>query len=255
MLLTIDAGNTNILFAVFDNGKIINKWRTSTTSQKTAEEFAVWLIAIMEMKGLKPADITGGIISSVVPNLDHSLKKLCTDFFDITPVMVSDLKDIIDTTVNRDEAGADRIVNSFAALKKYGKNLIIIDFGTATTFDVVNDKGQYIGGAIAPGINLSLDALHEFAAKLPRIAVSKPAQVVGNTTVSAMQSGIFWGYIGLIEGLITRIKEEQGKDMTVIATGGLAPMFFDECDDIEYLETDLTIYGLLEIFEKVANEL
>lgn len=254
MLLTIDAGNTNILFAVFDNGKIISKWRTSTTSQKTAEEFAVWLIAIMEMKGLKPADVTAGIISSVVPDLDCSLKKLCTDFFDITPLMVSELKDIIDTTVNRDEAGADRLVNSFAALNKYGKNLIIIDFGTATTFDVVNDKGQYIGGAIAPGINLSLEALHEFAAKLPRIAVSRPEKIVGNTTVSAMQSGIFWGYVGLIEGLVSRIKKEQQTDMTVIATGGLAPLFFDECDEIEHLETDLTIYGLLKIFENLHQD-
>jgi len=250
MLLTIDVGNTNILFAVFDNGKVISKWRTSTSSQKTAEEFAVWLVAIMQMKGIKQADITDAIISSVVPNLDFALTKLCTDFFDVKPIMVSDLKDIIDTTINKEEAGADRIVNSVAALNKYGANLIIIDFGTATTFDVINEKGQYIGGAIAPGINLSIEALHNFAAKLPKVAVTKPEKVIGNSTVSAMQSGIFWGYIGLIEGLISRIKEELGGDMKVIATGGLAPLFCDECDYIDFLDTDLTIYGLLYIFQK-----
>lgn len=251
MLLAIDAGNTNIVFAVFDRKKLMVKWRFSTDPKRTADEYALNVLGLMEMNGIKRSDIKNVIISTVVPRSLFALKSFSREYFSCNPAVIGEdgFKVGIGIKIDKPgEVGADRIVNAYAANKRFKKPCIILDFGTATTFDVVNDKGDYIGGVIAPGINLSLDALKNAAAKLPDIAVKKPEKVVGKSTIPAMQSGIYWGYVGLIEGICKRIKKEYGKDMLVIATGGLATLFFKETDLIDHLEPDLTIEGLNEIF-------
>lgn len=254
MLLAIDTGNTNTVFSVFDkDGKLRGEWRSSSDSNRTADEFAVWLSQLMSFEGLEPKDIKQAIISTVVPAMLFSLKTLCRKYFNCDPLVVGD-KDVdlgINIFVDRpEEVGADRLVNAIAAHQEYDGALIIIDFGTATTFDVVDADGNYCGGAIAPGINLSLEALHMAAAKLPRVAIGKPEKAIGKGTVSAMQSGIFWGYIGMIEGLTQRIKNEFHQPMTVIATGGLAVLFAEATDVIEHCDSDLTLRGLLEIYKR-----
>jgi len=247
MLLTIDSGNTNVVFAIYEDGKLRATWRAANDARKTADEFGVWLTQLMTLEGINPKDIDGAIIASVVPAIVHSLKRLCLRFFNVDALVVGEggfdlgMDVLLD---NPEELGADRIVNAVAAYKTYGGALIIIDFGTATTFDVVTKEGHYAGGGIAPGINLSLEALHMAAAKLPRVAIEPPAKVIAKNTVSAIKSGVFWGYVGMIEGMVTRIQEEYGQKMTVIATGGLAPLFNEHTDSIEYLDPDLTLRGL-----------
>lgn len=254
MLLAIDSGNTNIVFAVFgDDGKVLGEWRTSTTSTSTADEFGVWLLRVMEMQDLKPANVDAAIIATVVPANLSALTHMCERYFNATPLVVGEagvelgIKVLID---NLTEVGADRLVNAVAAGEAHGGSLICVDFGTATTFDVIDADGNYVGGAIAPGINLSLEALHAFAAKLPRVAVERPARVIGTSTVSAMQSGIYWGYVSMIEGMVARITEEYGAPMKVIATGGLSAMFSQATNVIEITEPDLTLRGLYIIFKK-----
>ncbi|WP_142847032.1 type III pantothenate kinase [Telmatospirillum sp. J64-1] len=253
MLLVIDSGNTNIVFAVYDGDELRGEWRSSTDGNRTADEFGVWLSHLMELQGLKRDEVTSAIIASVVPAVVFSLKTLCRRYFNCEPLVVGDeglqlgLRILLDRP---EEVGADRLVNAVAAHKFYKGPLIVIDFGTATTFDVVDSDGNYCGGAIAPGINLSLEALHSAAAKLPRVAIGRPKQVIGKATVPAMQSGIFWGYLGLIEGLVARIKAEFGGPMTVVATGGLAPLFVDATDAIDHLDHDLTLRGLVEIHRR-----
>jgi type III pantothenate kinase len=247
MILTIDSGNTNVVFAVYENGELRASWRAANDARKTADEFGVWLTQLMALDGIQPTQIKGAIIASVVPAIVHSLKRLCLRFFKVDALVVGDpgfdpgIEILLDTP---EELGADRIVNAVAGFKTYARALIIIDFGTATTFDVVTKEGGYAGGAIAPGINLSLEALHMAAAKLPRVAIEPSDQVIATNTVTAIKSGVFWGYIGLIEGLVKRIREEYGYEMTVVATGGLAPLFKDHTDTIEYLDPDLTLRGL-----------
>jgi type III pantothenate kinase len=253
MLLVIDTGNTNTVFAVFDGDVLKGKWRLSANRNRTADEYAVALMQFLQLDSLKKQDVSDVIIASVVPQNIFALNMLCRNYFKCEPLIVgeSDVKLGIEVKIDRpSEVGADRLVNSVAAFNKYGGNVIIIDFGTATTFDVIGNKGEYLGGVIAPGINLSIDALHRAAAKLPEVEIAIPQKVIGTSTVSAMQSGIYWGYVGLIEGIVSRIKQEYGKNMQVIATGGLAPLFFDAVSAIEHLEADLTIYGLKQIFEK-----
>lgn len=251
MLLAIDSGNTNIVFAVFgDDGEIMGEWRSSTDPNRTADEFGVWLTQLMQLDGVDRADIDAAIIATVVPGTLFNLKTLCRKYFDCEPLVIGDddvelgVRILID---HPNEVGADRLVNTVAAYESYGGPLIVVDFGTATTFDVIDDDGNYFGGIIAPGINLSLEALHQAAAKLPRVAIKRPEKVIGTGTVSAMQSGVFWGYVSMIEGIVGRIEEEYGARMNVIATGGLAPLFVDSTDCINGADPDLTLRGLLSV--------
>lgn len=252
MLLAIDAGNTNVVLAVYDGDTRRGQWRVATDRQRTADDYAVWLLSLMELNGLSRGDISDAIIGTVVPQALFDLRLLCATYFNCEPMVVSlDLD--LGMKVDMDEpgtAGADRICNAVAVHKHHGGPAIVIDFGTGTTFDIVDEKGNYRGGVIAPGINLSLEALHNVSAQLPRIAVVRPARVIGGGTVSAMQSGIYWGYVSLIEGLVRRIRDEFGEPMKVIATGGLAPMFADATDVIDTVDPDLTMRGLHEIHDR-----
>lgn len=250
MLLAIDSGNTNIVFAVYDGETRKGEWRSATNPNRTADEYAVWLTQLMALDGLTRSDVDAAILANVVPAADFSLKSLCRRYFACEPLIVGapDVDLGIDALVdNPEEVGADRLVNAVGAHNRYPGALIVIDFGTATTFDVIDDAGNYCGGAIAPGINLSLDALDAAAAKLPRVAIHRPSRVIGKGTVTAMQSGIYWGYVALIEGLVARIRAEFGATMTVIATGGLAPLFAEATDVIQALDDDLTLRGLVAI--------
>lgn len=253
MLLAIDAGNTNIVFAIYEGDVQRGSWRCATDPRRTADEYAVWLSQLMALRGLIPKDVTEAILGSVVPGATFNLIRLCRDHFGTAPLVVGDPSVELGIVVNLDrpeEVGADRLVNAVAAAVGYEPPLIIIDFGTATTFDVVDSRGSYCGGAIAPGINLSLEALHMAAAKLPRVDIVQPDRVIGKGTVSAMQSGIFWGYIGLIEGLVLRIRAEYGAQMTVIGTGGLAVLFAKATNVIEHVDRDLTLRGLRLIHQR-----
>jgi type III pantothenate kinase len=251
MLLAIDAGNTNTVFAIYDGEEQRGLWRAATDTHRTADEYAVWLIQLMSLRGIRPSDVEAAIISTVVPAALFNLTNLCTNYFDATALVVGepDVQLGIEVLVpNPREVGADRLVNAVAARSAHGFPLVIIDFGTATTFDVVGATGAYEGGIIAPGVNLSMEALHMAAAKLPLVAVRRPQKVIGTDTVGAMQSGIFWGYVGLIEGLVARIKSESDMPKAkVIATGGLSTHFFNATDVIELTDKDLTLRGLLEI--------
>jgi len=252
MLLAIDSGNTNVLFAVYDGDERRGEWRSSTGGTRTADEYAVWLMQLMAGEGVKPADIDGAIIANVVPAATFDLVSLCRRYFDVEPLQIGDPAVDLGIEVrvpNPEEVGADRLVNAVGAAGRYELPLIIIDFGTATTFDVVGESGAYEGGVIAPGVNLSIEALHMAAAKLPRVDVRRPPHVIGTATVPAMQSGIYWGYVAMIEGLVRRIEAEYGTPMTVVATGGLAPLFNRATEAIDHLDGDLTIRGLLTIYQ------
>ncbi len=252
MLLAIEQGNTNTLFAVHDGTDWIAQWRTATEAARTADEYAVWLSQLLEMRGLSIGTLSGCIVSSVVPQSIFNLRNLARRYLNIEPLVVGE-NAVLGATARIDkpsEAGADRLVNAVGAHLTYPGDLIVIDSGTATTFDVVAADGAFEGGIIAPGVNLSLQALHEAAAMLPRIAIQKPARVIGKDTVSNMQSGVFWGYIALIEGLVARIKAEWGKPMTVIGTGGVVSLFEGATDSIDHFDPDLTLRGLLEIHRR-----
>ncbi|SCA55003.1 Type III pantothenate kinase [Candidatus Terasakiella magnetica] len=257
MLLAIDSGNTNTVFSVFDDdGKVRGEWRSSTNANRTADEFAVWLSQLMSFEGINAKDIDAAIIATVVPAMLFNLQSLCRKYYKIEPIVVGDPNVDLGIEIYLDrpeEVGADRLVNAIAAHDVYDGPLIVIDFGTATTFDVVDIDGNYCGGAIAPGINLSLEALHMHAAKLPRVAIGRPEKAIGKGTTTAMQSGIFWGYIGMIEGLTQRMKDEFGSEMTVIATGGLSALFAKSTSVIQYSDPDLTLRGLLTIYKRNQN--
>lgn len=253
MLLTIDCGNTNTVFAVFDGDLECGMWRASTNAHRTADEYAVWLTQLMGLKNIATSDITAAIIANVVPSARFELLALSRNYFKTEPLVVGDgeVKLDLEILIKRPEqVGADRLVNAVGAHLHHKGALIIIDFGTATTFDIVSAEGNYCGGVIAPGINLSVEALCMAAAQLPRIAVSRPEKVIGDATLSAMQSGIFWGYVSMVEGMVKRIGEEYGEPMTVVATGGLAPMLADVTDVIDDVQGDLTVRGLVEIYRR-----
>jgi type III pantothenate kinase len=252
MLLAIEQGNTNTLFAVHDGAEWIAQWRTATEASRTADEYAVWLTQLLAMRGLALKDLDGCIISSVVPQSIFNLRNLSRRYLEVEPLVIGENVDLGMPVriLKPKEAGADRLVNALGAHLKYPGDLIVIDSGTATTFDVIAADGAFEGGVIAPGINLSLQALHEAAAMLPRIAIQRPEKVIGKDTVSNMQSGVFWGYIALIEGLVARIKAEWGKPMTVIGTGGVASLFEGATPAIDVFDSDLTIRGLLEIHRR-----
>lgn len=252
MLLAIEQGNTNTLFAIHDGRTWVAQWRTATETTRTADEYAVWLHQLLSMNGYDFKAIEDCIISSVVPQSLFNLRKLAQRYFKKPPYIVGENTQLgIDVRIDKPrEAGADRLVNAVGGFVQYGGPLIIIDSGTATTFDVVAADGAWEGGAIAPGINLSMQALHQAAAKLPRIAIERPAKVIGRDTVSAMQSGIFWGYVGLIEYLVAAMQAEYGQKMRVVATGGVASLFEGATDKIDHFDHDLTLTGLLEIYQR-----
>jgi type III pantothenate kinase len=253
MLLTIDAGNTNTVFALYEGNTLAGHWRLSTDVQRTADEYAVLLKHCFSFKNINLEDISGAIISTVVPKMLHPLSSFCQNYCNTPPKVVSTKTLDIGIHIHTDhpeEVGADRLVNAIAAYKEFGGNGIIIDFGTATTFDIINNQGDYDGGIICPGINLSIQALHAAAAKLPDVAIANPKVIIGKNTVEAMQSGIYWGYISMIEGLVSRIQKEVGSEMNVIATGGLAPLFFKATNSITHHSPNLTINGLKLIFDR-----
>jgi type III pantothenate kinase len=256
MLLAVDAGNTNLVFALVDDTRTIRaRWRIATDARRTADQYAVWLHQLLELEGFGRSDVSAVIIGTVVPRALHNLEVLAEKYFHVTPMIAGSASAPYDISLDVDEpksVGADRALNSIAAHNIQAGDLIVIDFGTATTFDVVDGNGAYKGGIIAPGINLSLDALVAAAAKLPRIAIEAPADtsVIGRTTESQMLIGIYWGYIAMIEGLVARLKAEIGRPVTVLATGGLATLFDQHTDAFDRIEPDLTIQGLALLAQK-----
>ena len=255
MLLAVDAGNTNVVFALMEGREVRARWRIATDPRRTADEYAVWLSQLLALEGYDRAAVTGVIIGSVVPRAMHNLKMLATKYFKTDAVIAGEGKAVWGIALDVDEPnslGADRALNAIAAHAAHSGDLIVVDFGTATTFDVVDYTGAYKGGIIAPGINLSLDALVTAAAKLPRIAIEAPRPdmgVIGRNTVDQMHIGIYWGYVAMIEGLIARMKAEVGRPVTVIATGGLAVLFEQHTGVFDVLVSDLTLQGLAMLWE------
>jgi len=246
VLLVIDAGNTNVVAAVYDGANWRGIWRIATEPDRTSDEYAVWLLALLAHVQLKPTDIDAAAIGTVVPSALYHLRRLCRDWLATEPLVARATLDwgFAIRVDNPEEVGADRLLNALAAHQLYGGPLVVIDFGTATTFDIVGADGAYHGGVIAPGINLSIEALHHAAARLPRIGIGRPQSVIGRATVPAMQSGIYWGYVGLLEGLVARIRNEFGSPLKVLATGGLAPLFAEGTTLIERIDLELTLHGL-----------
>jgi len=256
MLLAIDAGNTNVVFAVLDGRQIRARWRIATDPRRTADEYAVWLHQLLALEGIERSAIDAVILATVVPRALHNLEVLASKYFGVEALVAGrppvDFGIAIDLP-EPESVGADRLVNAIAAHAAHEGDLIVIDFGTATTFDVVDYGGSYKGGIIAPGINLSLDALVAAAAKLPRIAIEAPAgdmAVIGRTTEEAMHSGIYWGYVAMMEGLVARIAKEIGRKTKVIATGGLATLFAKHTPIFDAIEPDLTVTGLGLLYER-----
>jgi type III pantothenate kinase len=259
MLLAIDAGNTNVVFALLEGRTIRGRWRIATDPRRTGDEYAVWLMQLIALRGIDPKAVEQIIISTVVPRALHNLEILARHYFEIEPLVAGQGKAdyAIDIDVDQPRSlGADRAVNAIAAHDKHAGDLIVVDFGTATTFDVVDFNGAYKGGIIAPGVNLSLDALVGNTAKLPRIAIQVPksTSVVGRNTEDQMLIGVFWGYVALMEGLIARMRAEIGRPAKVIATGGLAVLFHEATTIFDAVDADLTIDGLAILAERAASK-
>ena len=255
MLLAVDAGNTNVVFALVKEGEIVARWRIATDPRRTGDEYAVWLHNLMALQGFAPDDVEAVIISTVVPRALHNLQVLASKYFDVEPLIAGEPPVEWGIALDIDEPtslGADRAINVIAAHALHPEDLIIIDFGTATTFDVADYKGAYKGGVIAPGINLSLDALVGAAAKLPRIAIEAPRDnsVIGTNTEDQMHIGVYWGYIAMIEGLVQRTRAEIGRPAKVVSTGGLASLFDEHTDIFDVIEPDLTIQGLAMLYQR-----
>lgn len=252
MLLVIDAGNTNVVVAVHDGRGWRGNWRIATEAQRTSDEYAVWLLSLLDLVGLKRADVNAAVIGTVVPAALYHLRRLVRDWFQVEPLVARSVLDwgFPISVDNPEEVGADRLLNALAAHRRYQGPLVVIDFGTATTFDVVAKDGAYLGGVIAPGINLSIEALHQAAARLPRIGIGRPQMVIGRNTVAAMQSGVYWGYVAMIEGMVARIQAEFGTRLKVIATGGLAPLLAEGTTVIERIDPDITLEGLRLLAER-----
>jgi type III pantothenate kinase len=258
MLLAIDAGNTNLVFALVEDGVIRARWRIATDPRRTADQYAVWLHQLLELEGFTRADVDAVIIGTVVPRALHNLEVLASKYFNVEPLVAG--QGAAEWGIELDVAepgsvGADRALNAIAAHAVHEGDLIVIDFGTATTFDVIDYSGAYKGGIIAPGINLSLDALVTAAAKLPRIAIAAPdsTTVIGRTTESQMHIGIYWGYVAMMEGLVERMKAEIGRPVKVIATGGLAILFDQHTQLFDAIEPDLTIQGLSLLYKRTLS--
>ncbi len=249
MLLCIDCGNTNTVFSIWDGEKFLATWRTSTEWQRTADQYFVWLNTLMTARGLD-VKIDSVIISSTVPRVVFNLRVLCDRYFGCRPLVVGKPDCLLPVNPRVDEGtqvGPDRLVNTAGAFDRHGGDLILVDFGTATTFDVVAVDGAYVGGVIAPGVNLSLEALHHAAAALPDVDITRPQQVIGTNTVACMQSGVYWGYIGLVRVICEQIKAEYNRPMQIIGTGGLAPLFAQGEALFDCIEDDLTMHGLTVI--------
>lgn len=257
MLLVIDVGNTNTVFALHNDTEWVSSWRSATDPSRTADDYAVWLGTLMRMEGLELSHIRGCIISSVVPQAKFNFRNLSRRYFDAEPVFVGDPETKLGVPIRirrPEQVGADRLVAAIGAHQLYKGAKLVIDSGTATTIDVVGPDGGFEGGIISPGINLSMRAVHDAAAQLPRIAIQKPAAVIGQDTVSAMQSGVFWGYTELIDGLVHRVKKEYGAPMTVIATGGVASLFEGASETIDHYDQTLMEVGLLEVYRRNIKE-
>ena len=257
MLLAVDVGNTNVVFAVFQGRDIRARWRIATDPRRTGDEYAVWLMQLMIIEGIERSGITAVIVSSVVPKARHNLAVLAEKYFAVSPLFAGEGAAKWGIAIDVDEPatlGADRAVNAIAAHEKHGGDLIVVDFGTATTFDVVDFHGAYKGGIIAPGINLSLDALVSNTAKLPRIAIEKPrsSSVIGRNTEDQMLIGVFWGYVAMMEGLIARMRAEIGRPAKVVATGGLALLFDQHSEIFDHVDPDLTLQGLAILAERAG---
>ena len=252
MLLVIDVGNTNTVLGVFEGDELMRHWRLQTHHGRTSDEHGIFLRQLFELSGLDAGEVTNAIISCVVPPMEGLLTKMIRDYFACVPLIVG--QDIsVDIPVLYDkpsEVGADRLVNAIAAWQQFHSALIVVDFGTATTFDAISDQGEYLGGAICPGISISSEALFRAASKLPRVEFSKPPNVIGRTTVHSIQAGLLYGYVGQIREVVTRMKEELVGPVHVVATGGLASFFADETDIIDTVDQLLTLEGLRLIFDQ-----
>ena len=249
MLLAIDCGNTNTVFSIWDGVRFLATWRIATDHKRTADEYFVWLSSLLALTKTD-ATITEAIISSTVPRVVFNLRVLCDRYFGCRPLVVGKPECRLPVAPRVDQGttvGPDRLVNTVAGHHRHGGDLIVVDFGTATTFDVVDQDGAYIGGVIAPGVNLSLEALHMAAAALPHVDVARPARAIGTNTVACMQSGVYWGYIGLVEGIVREVRRERDRQMKVIATGGLASLFAQGTELFHSIEDDLTMHGLVLI--------
>lgn len=251
MILVFDVGNTNMVVGVFDQDKLLNHWRIRTDTQRTADEYGIIIHGLFLYHSLQKEDIKAAIISSVVPSLNMELEWMCQSYFGCKPILVGPgtKTGLAIKYDNPREVGADRVVNAVAAFHKYAGPLIIVDFGTATTFCVISRAGEYLGGAIAPGIRISTDALVTRASKLPRVELSMPKSMIGKNTVMSMQVGIMYGFVGQVEGIINRMKKEIAGDVKVIATGGLAALIASETDSIDVVDELLTLEGLRLLYE------
>ncbi|MCK1995430.1 type III pantothenate kinase [Peribacillus muralis] len=252
MIFVLDVGNTNIVLGVYDEDILKYHWRIETSRHKTEDEYGMVIKSLLQHEGLTFDQFDGIIISSVVPPIMFALERMCKKYFGVKPLIVGPgIKTGLNIKYeNPREVGADRIVNAVAGIQEYGSPLIIVDFGTATTYCYINEDKQYMGGAIAPGINISTEALYSKAAKLPRIEISRPDGIIGKNTVSAMQAGILYGYVGQVEGIVNRIKEQSNLEPTVIATGGLATLIANESTVIDVVEPFLTLKGLQMIYKR-----
>ncbi len=250
MLLVIDVGNTNTVLGMYDGDRLARHWRLTTDKSRTVDEYAILIGQLFQLADTRFSDIKDVVISCVVPPVLNTFENLCRNYFQKKPYIVgpgikTGMPILYD---NPREVGADRIVNAVAAFEKYRRALIIVDFGTATTFDFISAKGEYLGGAIAPGVAISAEALFERASKLPRVEVARPPQIIAKNTVNSMQAGIFYGYVGLVEGIVARMKQESGENPLVVATGGLAQLISSASKVIEEVEPLLTLDGLLIIY-------
>ncbi|SDQ04172.1 pantothenate kinase [Virgibacillus subterraneus] len=253
MLFVLDVGNTNTVLGVFENDKLIHEWRIKTDRYKTEDEFGMLIKSLLEHESISLTDVDGVIISSVVPPIMFALEKMCKKYFKLQPLVLG--KESVHTVLdmaypNPEEIGADRIVNAVGAIQEYGSPLVIIDFGTATTYCYINEDKAYQGGLIAPGIHISMEALYSKASKLPKIEIQAPHNVVGSSTVEAMQSGVFYGYVSQVDGIVNRMKQENKAEPKVIATGGLATLISDASETIDYVDKHLTLKGLYLIYKR-----
>lgn len=252
MLLAIDIGNTNIVFGVYEGDILKYDWRISTDANKTADEIGILFAQLFSYKGINLEDVNAVVISSVVPTIMSEMETMCEEFIKVKPLIIGPgvKSGLVLKFENPKEVGADRIVNAVATIEKYGKPAIVVDFGTATTFDAISSEGFYLGGAITPGIGISMDALFNRAAKLPRVELVKPPNIIGKNTVKGIQSGIVYGYIGLVDAIVRKMKHELGDKVVTVATGGQSHFIAKYCETIDYIDPFLTLEGLKSIYKK-----